>query len=74
MLWAVLIPYVAMLVSKAIYLALVASEDVLHVVRVILIQVTWQFFKDIGELVKNEDVTAHLFLSRRVEGANTGVL
>ena len=59
---------------EAIYPALVASEDVLHVVRVILIQVTWQFFKDIGELVKNEDITAHLFLSRWVEGAHPGVL
>jgi hypothetical protein len=54
---------------EAIYLALVAGEDVLCLVRVILVQVGWQFFQDIGELVKNEDVTAHLFLLRRVEGA-----
>jgi len=60
---------------EAIYLALVAgSEDVLHVVHVILVQVGWQFFQDIGELVKNEDVTAHLFLPRQVEGAHLGVL
>ena len=54
---------------EAIYLALVAGEDVLHVVRTILVQVGWQFFQDIGELMRNEDVTAHLFLPRRVEGA-----
>ena len=59
---------------KAIYLALVACEDVLHVVRVILVQVGWYFFQDIDELVKNEDVTAHLFLPRQVEGAQTDVL
>ena len=59
---------------KAIYLALVAGEDVLHVVYSILVQLGWQFFQDIGELVKNEDVTSHLFLLRRVEGALTGVL
>jgi hypothetical protein len=59
---------------KAIYLALVAGEDVLHIVHAILVQVGWQFFQDIGELVKNEDITAHLFLLRRVEGAQTGVL
>ena len=49
---------------EAIYLALVAGEDVLCLVRVILVQVGWQFFQDIGDLVKNEDVTAHLFLPR----------
>ena len=59
---------------KAIYLALVAGEHVLRIVRAILVQVGWQFFQDIGELVKNEDVTAHLFLPRWVEGAHPGVL
>ena len=54
---------------ESIYLALVVGEDVLRVVHVILVQVGWQFFQDIGKLVKNEDVTAHLFLPRRVEGA-----
>jgi hypothetical protein len=49
---------------EAIYLALVAGEDVLRLVRVILVQVGWQFFQYIGELVKNEDITAHLFLLR----------
>ena len=58
---------------KAIYPTSVAGEDVLCVVRTILVQVGWQF-QDIGELVKNEDVTAHLFLPRRVKGAQTGVL
>jgi hypothetical protein len=50
-------------------MASVTGEDVLRVVRAILVQVGWQFFLDIGELVKNEDVTAHIFLPRRVEGA-----
>ena len=59
---------------EAIYPAPVAGEDVLCVVRTILVQVGWQFFQDIGELVKNEDVTAHLFLPRWVEGAHPGVL
>ena len=59
---------------KAIYLALVVGEDVPYVVRAILVQIGWQFFQDIDELVKNEDVTTHHFLLRRVEGAQTGVL
>ena len=59
---------------EAINPALVAGKDVLRVVRVILIQVGQQFFQDIGELVKNEDVTAHLFLPRQVEGAHPSVL
>ena len=59
---------------KAIYLALVAGDDVLCIVRVILVQVGWQFFQDIGELVKNKDVTAHLFLLRWAEGAHPSVL
>jgi hypothetical protein len=59
---------------KTIYPVLVAGDDVLCVVRAILIQVGWQFFQDIGELVKNEDITAQLFLPRRVEGAQTSVL
>ena len=54
---------------EAIYLAPVVGEEVLHVVHVILVQVGWQFFQDIGELMRNEDVTAHLFLPRQVEGA-----
>ena len=59
---------------EAIYLAPVVGEDVLHIVHAILVQVGWQFFQDIDELVKNENVTAHLFLPRRVEGAQTSVL
>ena len=59
---------------EAIYPALVVGEDVLRSVRMILVQVGWQFFQDIGELVKNEDITAHLFLLRWVEGAHRGVL
>ena len=59
---------------EAIYPAPVASEDVLCIVRAILVQVGWQFFQDIGELVKNEDIMAHLFLPRWVEGAETSVL
>ena len=59
---------------KAIYPAPVAGKDVLRVVRTILVQISWQFIRDIGELVKNEDITAHLFLLRWVEGAHRGVL
>jgi hypothetical protein len=33
---------------KAIYLAPIAGKDVLRVVCVILVQVGWQFFQDIG--------------------------
>ena len=61
-------------IVEAIYPAPIAGEDVLRIVCVILVQVGWQFFQDIDELVKNEDITAHLFLPRRVEGAQTSVL
>jgi hypothetical protein len=59
---------------EAIYPAPIADKDVLRVVRVILVQVGWQFFQNIDELVKNKDVTTNLFLLRQIEGAQTGVL
>ena len=59
---------------EAIHLAPVAGEDVLHVIRATLLKVGWQFFQDIGELVKNEDINARLFLPRQVEGAHPGFL
>ena len=59
---------------EAIYLAPVVGEDVLHVIRATLLKLGWQFFQDIGELVKNKDVTAHLFLLRWAEGAHPSVL
>jgi hypothetical protein len=59
---------------EVFYLALVVGEDVLRIVRMILVQVGWQFFLDIGKLVKNEDITTHLFLPRLAKDAHTGVL
>jgi hypothetical protein len=40
---------------KAIYPTLIVGEDVLRVVRAILVQVGWQYFQDICKLMKNED-------------------
>jgi len=54
---------------EAIYPAPIVGEHVLRIVHVILVQVGWQFFQDIGELMKNKDIIAHLFLPRQVEGA-----